>query len=101
MAVYDARYYGRRGKFVWTFSMVGKLLDFGSSRVPGSSNVDILAVCGVLIVSKVGRMVVCCYSHWCPSVEGERTVTVKSGFLFVTSGWEELFLLHHLLVSFR
>ena len=42
------------------------------------------------IVSKVGRMVVCCYSHWYPSLEGERTATVKSGFLFVTSGWKEL-----------
>ena len=74
--------------FVWTFYMRGKLLGFGSSRVPGMSNVDILAVCGVPIVFKVGRVVVCCYSHWYPLVEGERTATVKSGFLFVTSGWE-------------
>ena len=40
--------------FVWTFYMVGKLLNFGSSLSPGSSNVVTLAVCGVPIVSKVG-----------------------------------------------
>ena len=75
-------------------------MDFGSSRVPGTSYVGILEVCGVPIGSKVGRMVVCCYSHWYPSVEGERTATIKSGFLFVISSWEELILLHHLLVHF-
>ena len=47
----------------------------------------------LFIVSRVGRMVVCCYSHWYPLVEGERTATVKSRFLFVTSGGEELLLL--------
>ena len=55
----------------------------------------------LFIVSRVGRMVVCCYSHLYPSVEGERMATVKSRFLFAISGGEELLFVNHLLVSFR